>query len=202
MRNENVTTIVANTYNIPLNLMMQAADTQGYQPEWLQFAQYSLDDPTNVRALPANQRTHMFGFSSAELPRPRFDGDCHVAYRLADPSSAADNSTCTVLWDTILQIANAIQVAGPNLTPTSIRDGLFKVGRRFPAERWAVGGGFGPGDFSYVDDFALMWWDPTATWAFDGSAGAYRFTHGGRRFRLGQVPTDVPFFEDGVTTAA
>ena len=68
-----------------------------------------------------------------------------------------------------------MQAAGPKLTPETFRDGLFKMGYRFYDDvPYAIGGGYGPADFSYIDDVGEIWWDPAARKPQDGSPGAYR----------------------------
>jgi hypothetical protein len=86
------------------------------------------------------------------------------------------------------------------LTPTSFRDGLYKMGYRYYPETYAIGGGYGPGDPSYPDDFNIVWWDPSATDPYQGYPGAFRAVANGKRFKLGEIPTgDIALFRDGVT---
>ena len=64
------------------------------------------------------------------------------------------------------------------------------------------GGGIGPGHWGYADDAAEIWWDPSAREASANNPGAYRWTHGGLRFRLGQFPgDDSQLFRSGATDA-
>jgi hypothetical protein len=100
-----------------------------------------------------------------------------------------------------VHLANGIQMAGPDLTPETFMQGLFKVPQRVPDPAWSIGGGFSPGDLTYPDHVGFIWWNPTDLAPDDGTGpGAYRHVWGGKKFRVGELPEEpVPFFEDGVT---
>ena len=116
-----------------------------------------------------------------------------------DPGQAPDDATCRLMFHTFVEIAHGIQAAGPRLTPETFRDGLFRIGRRFNLARHASGGGLGPGDFTFVDDFGLIWWDASATDPHTNRSGAYRWVNDGTRYQLGQIPTEpVRWFDEGI----
>jgi hypothetical protein len=56
-------------------------------------------------------------------------------------------------------------------------------------------------DYSGIDDVTLFWWDPTATGMDELSkegTGMMQFVDGGKRYLLGEMPTeDKMFVVDG-----
>ncbi|MEY2426031.1 MAG: hypothetical protein QOI61_1603, partial [Actinomycetota bacterium] len=197
LRQNGVTTVVYETVLTNTLLLMNAADAQGWQPEWVQFSANGLDFNNNPRLFPPNQRAHTFGLSAWEVPRPNAQQECYQAYRSIDPTTEPDASVCKLYWHEILMLMNGIQEAGPKLNQKSFDDALLRLGHRFPPEEWAIGGGYGPGDYTYMDNVSEIWWDDTA---FDSAgAGAYRWTHGAKRYQRGQFDgDDSKLFVDGV----
>jgi hypothetical protein len=146
---------------------------------------------------------HFFGMSGWEMPRPFADTDCYKAYKAMDPANAPDQTACALLYPSLEHVVNGIQLAGPKLTPTTFQDGMYKYGHPKPHNYWEIGGGFGPSgygawkgtDRSWVDTFAEFWWDATAIDPQTGNpGGAYRYTHGGKRFGPGELTTDLQVF--------
>ena len=96
---------------------------------------------------------------------------------------------------------NGIQEAGPNLNQTTFDEALMRLGHRYPKEPWAVGGGFGPDDYSYMDNVGIIWFDSNAIDPATNGPGAYRWTHKGTRFKRGELPADdSELFRKGVNT--
>ncbi len=96
---------------------------------------------------------------------------------------------------------DGIQEAGPELTPETFQEGLFKMGHRFPAEPWAIGGGFGPDDYSYMDNVGEVWFNLNAVNPENSAPGAYVWSYEAKRFKRGELPADDgQLFQHGVTT--
>jgi hypothetical protein len=197
MRQNGVTTVVIETVLGNTLLLMNAAEAQGWQPEWVQFSANGIDFNNNPRLMPPNQAAHLFGLSAWEVPRPPAQQECYAAYRSIDPTTEPDASVCKLYFHPMVMLMNGIQEAGPKLNQATFDQALIRMGRRFPAEPWAIGGGFGPGDYTYMDNLSEIWWDRTA---FDSAgAGAYRWTRNARRYQRGQFDTDDSrLFVDGV----
>ena len=99
-----------------------------------------------------------------------------------------------------------IHLAGPNLTPETFKEGLF----RFPPERAAASrprtcrGANGCGtepDYNASDDATAIWWDPNAdrreTRPAAEGTGMLRYVEGGKRYLPGDWPDEpIPFFEE------
>jgi hypothetical protein len=139
---------------------------------------------------------HAMSTFALDLPRPPGYDDCSVAYKSQDPDN--DAGQC-LIFRALQQYANGIQMAGPNLNPTTFWSGLKKMPCRPPEPKWSIGGCYGEGDLTYPEYFALGWWDPNADPPDDGDPGGYRFMYDGGRFKPGEVPAASPWFKDGIT---
>jgi hypothetical protein len=79
-------------------------------------------------------------------------------------------------------LAIGLQGAGPNLTPATFEQGMFHYPEHLgPAGLW----GFGPGDYTPMDDFHEIYWDPDAVSTYNGKLGAWKDPHPGVRYRHG-----------------
>ena len=196
-RAEGITTVVFAHETAAAAVVMADATSNQYFPEWVLPSPYGVDFNLIGSILPPEQMRHAFGFSQWELPHPSTASDCYIAYQSVDPTNTPDGTFCKLVFPFLQQFVNGIQMAGPRLNPQTFRDGLYKLGHRFYPDRLSVGGGFGPGDYTYIDDFGLIWWDRTAPDPETGNQGAYRWVMNGKRFQLGQIPTaPVGFFTD------
>ncbi len=201
MQASGVTTVVVTTNVFNILYLMVAADSVGWQPEWIIINAYGLDFNTVGTLLPANQASHMFGLSAWEVPRRFEETECYQAYKEIDPDNEPDSTSCGLFWHPMVLIFDAIQEAGPKLTPKAFEDGLFKLGHRFPAEPWAIGGGYGPDDYSYMDNVGEVWFSLTAQNPENSAPGAYVWSYGAKRFKRGELPADDgQLFHHGVTT--
>lgn len=202
MRSDGTTTVLLEVSVVNTLLLMTAAQTIGWQPEWVMVSPAALDFSSNASILPATQSQHLFGMTAWEIPRRIEETECYQAYKQLDPDNDPDDGVCRLFWHQIVLFADAIQMAGPRLDRVSFEKGLFKLGYRYPSEPWAIGGGYSTGDYSYMDDVGQVWFSRTAINPVNGQPGAYVFTHGAKRFKRGELPADSneQLFKRGVTT--
>jgi hypothetical protein len=163
------------------------------------FNSYGMDIADIARLVPTQQLRQTFGMSGWELPRPFTETTCYRTYKTIDPAGAPNENFCRLNWMSIEHIVNAIQEAGPDLNPETFQRGLYSMPLREAREPWAIGGGYGPGDHSFVDDLAEIWWDPVAPDPAGGEPGTWRHTQEGRRWRPGELDEVVRVFSEGVT---
>jgi hypothetical protein len=196
----NVTTVVPAMDAISQIALTNVAESNGYFPEWI--ANGSGANTFNSIGQLMNQRqwAHAFGIQPIEAERANDLHDCYRAYRSIDPAGTPNYTVCKALYYSYLQMTNAIQLAGPELTPETFAAGLIKQGQRFYDKPvWAVGGGFLTGRHNYIADFAVLWWSTTAQDPqYLNSVGAYMYEDGAERYRPGQVPgVDRAFNPEG-----
>ena len=202
-RNEGVTTVIAGpaSDSISFSQFTNAAASQNYYPEWYVCDCGDLDWNSAGRLLNQNEWAHAFGVSGFSPELPNANTECYRAYHTIDPAHDPDYTNCHSQWVDLMMIMSGIQMAGPNLTPLTFEQGLFRLGMRYYLEpKWAQGGGYAPGVFTYSHNANLIYWDPSAVDPQDSaSLGAYRYINDGRRFCHGQLDGDTShLFKDGV----
>jgi hypothetical protein len=135
------------------------------------------------------------------LPHAFESWECEQAYKSIDPSNTADQGTCEYYWHPIVMLMNMIQEAGPHLTPQTVAQGVNRMGYSFPTDpAWAIGGGYGPDDFSYMDNVGVTWWSNSRIDPNTAEPGAYVWVQQGKRFKRGEIPADnSEMFQSGVT---
>jgi len=186
-----------------LGQMMQDADSQQYQPEWL-VSNYNLFDNANVRLVmnaPADQTSHMFGITTVPMERQFQDRPS----TWADPSQAYETESRSTgveeIYHQLLLLASGIQMAGPHLTPNSFQSGLqtttFPNSPTPPIMQGKVG--FAGGTHTMTIDAAEWWWsnnDPGPLPDEKSKRGAFCYVeHGARHSLVNQWPSGDPFFQ-------
>ena len=109
------------------------------------------------------------------------------------------NNTANVIEAPIRTIFNGIHLAGPELTPESFRDGLYRDppsggGPTEPQVSRGEHGVWPNFDWGGSDDAAVIWFDPTATGEDEvgnEGVGMYRYANGGERYTIGNLPDSV-----------
>ncbi|HXA29886.1 MAG TPA: hypothetical protein VN193_14190 [Candidatus Angelobacter sp.] len=185
-----------------LGQLMQDADAQSYQPEWL-VTNYNLFDNPNVRKVmnaPADQSSHMFGITTVPMQRQYQD----LPSTWADPSQTYGNESTSTgyqeIYHQLLLLASGIQMAGPNLTPATFQSGMqtttFPNSPAPPIMPGKVG--FAGGSHTMTVDAAEWWWsntDPGPLPDEKSQPGAFCYVdHGARRSLVNPWPSGDPFF--------
>ena len=205
MKSDGVTTVICACDPVLPTTFTGQATQQSYFPEWLMIGTGRTDENNAAVRYDKAQWSHAFGFTAQEMAAPAEETDAYRAYHSIDPNNDPNYVFCTYVYESLFGLMAGIQQAGPDLKPTSVQSGLFKLGYRFHEHPiWAIGGGFSADDPTYTDNVTEIWWDPTADEpnanTADGQKGAYRYVRGGKRYRLGELPREDPLvFQDGVT---
>jgi hypothetical protein len=199
----NVTTVIC--YCIPqLNELtvpqyQNSAEAIAYYPEWY------FDDATKMdRALwqrnYGSQKVNSFGVSYL-WRLPKFEQSYpYEAYLQEEPGSAPNLRFNFEIYHVFLNLFEAIQAAGPELTPDTIKRGMFTFRYTDPNNPWVPTGGYGPGGpsrYTFVDTGIGWWWDPHGTppGATPGE-GCIRVMYAGKRFYPGGWPAgDADMFD-------
>jgi hypothetical protein len=197
-----VTTVICSADPFSLGLLTKAAAAQNYHPEWFMTGS-ALTDLDQVAQgeydLPEIQ-DHMFGMSESS-PSTGTTGPQSLAGQLyqkltghAIPKGTDGN------YGGLVEIFNALQAAGPDLTPSTMARGIHALptlgAPAYQYGQWTfnVGptGTPGGGDHTAGDDARFVYWDGTKTSPLNGVTGTFVAAYGGKRFTLGQWPTTLP----------
>jgi len=176
LKAEGVTTILCGCDPIfPIFLSGDAA-RENYFPEFV--SGYELDI---VGQLWDKEFTkHAFGISplgpnASQPPTSTIGYAAYKSLRSDEPARGVDG-----LYYQLYFIALGIQLAGPNLTPATFERGMFTYKDKLgPAGLWS----FGPGDYTPMDDYHEIYWDPNKISAYNSRPGAWADPEPGKRYR-------------------
>ncbi len=188
MKAAGVTTVLCACDPITPLYLSAAANSQGYHPEWLTL---SLDDA--LSRLPAqNQWAHAISGGFVSIPPTA--QEAYRAYLLADGGSKPSlpvSETLAAFYEPLLFFFDALQQAGPDLTPQTFEQGVDSLPPSLPGAQFGAWR-FGPGTYDPAADFQIMWWSPTATSAQDQRKGAWQPCNGGERYYYANNAATLP----------
>ena len=177
-----VTTILCACDPIVPIFLTNAAVQQGYFPEW--FVTW-FGDPV-ARDYNQQEWSHVIT-GGIQFPPP-VQTEAYKAFQLGFPGKRPAEEPPSsppyfyVPYYTLMQVFDALQAAGPNLTPVTFERGMFSLPTSVPGDsvegQWA----FSNGAFDPVSSFNLAWWNPNAISAFDNTKGAYQWCNGGATY--------------------
>jgi hypothetical protein len=179
--------------------LTKEATAQDYFPEWVVLGYAYTDTALFGRNYDQRQWSHAFGVSL--LPARTTDDANEFASILRwQFGKGPTASTYQELVQAPLIFFTGIHLAGPHLTASSFRAGLFS----YPAHRptaptvvhmsWGRHGIWPTTDYTWGDDATVIWWDPNATGPDEvgnQGKGLYRYALGGRRYLPGQWPKQL-----------
>jgi hypothetical protein len=203
MQQNQDTTVACLCNAIQLADLMSAGSQQTFFPEWLvsdeQFL--AIDSAGAQQKFPTEQQGHVIGIG---YNNEFLDPSNEFWYRAVKEVDAAQsysqrsqNVYAYYRYEELMMLASGIQQAGPNLTAQSFQQGLYDTqfsnvghGAR-PFFQAAVG--FGPGDHSFFDDAAAIWFSTadTSYTGDQGQNGTYCYSHGGDRSQDWLRPSPV-----------
>jgi hypothetical protein len=199
LKGAGVTSVILFTDIAMTGSLTKAASKQDFHPEWIITGAQYQDVTILARSYDQDQWAHAFGI--ANLP-PAINGSTGGSlidwYWGPTQGSVAATVQSNIAW-----LANAIQYAGPQLTPKNVERGIFAVPGRGGAA-WhdpaSTQSGFGrtaglpnPGYLSMGVDYAPIWYDATTVGPSNGltsvAKGVNWYLDGAKRYIAGTWPT-------------
>jgi hypothetical protein len=185
----------------PFEQLFPAAANSQYEPEWITAGLFGAgaDDAGGLQNAGA---LRIFGLSPAAKPLPIADSPWAQAVRESNPDVAIgpsdDTGPYAALYHALLVLASGIQGAGPRLTPVAFENGLLKTTFSNPGAATAPfyqgHVGFGAGDHSMVDDFAVVFKDANAN-PNAARPGGYCYVRRGERWTTTFPDTEAELFD-------
>ena len=183
---------------------------QNYFPEWMMAGTVLADTNVFARKFDQQQWAHAFGLQliPARLPKPQQDSYSLHEWWFGTQPPTSNNYGLIKGYTELLM--DGLQLAGPNLTPTTFRDGLYHA----PPQASGAQGlgtiatfgnhGFWSGtDLGGLDNAGILYWDPKTVGPDETGnvgPGMYRLVDGGKRYLPGQWPTEpVKLFDPAGT---
>lgn len=195
LKNAGVTTVVCACDPVMLALgMAPKANEQSWEPEWLTAGLAFMDQDIVAQLVHPRQWQHAFGTAYNAESEPLGASFAYNAFKSIRPGDEPAFGVEAIYYQ-IYMLAIGVQLAGPNLTPESFEAGMFSYpGGSGPQGTW----GFGPNDYTTVDDFREIWWDPDRISPQNNKPGAWVQLNGGARHTKETVPQGpAPFFQEG-----
>ena len=215
----NVTTVVFLGDPLMPIFLTKAATAQGYFPEWVVTGTPYTDSASLARKYDPEQWKRAFGLSQLPVRLPQDQLSSWRIYEWAYGRAPEAVNTNPLLMAPIQQIFTGVHLAGPNLTPDTFRDALFRAepAGGGPTTIHVSYGDHGyfktlnpdtcqyegaAPDYASTDDMTEIWWDAQATGPDEQGKegqGLYFYANGGKRYLPRQMPDTPPdaFKTDG-----
>ena len=167
MKAAGVSTVVCLCDGISGIFFTNAADSQGYHPEWLMMG---TSDYTARRWSSSQVRR---AFTAGGIQRAERT-EAYKVYKLANPSGEPQTPgwTLDLAYQSALLTFSALQSAGPGLTAATVQRGFFGLPDSPSAGDYPAWD-FGPKRFTPTGGFPLGYWDPNAPSRVAGGNGAW-----------------------------
>jgi hypothetical protein len=193
--NDKITTILCLCDSVMQLLVSGQLDNANYIPEWFNAAALAEESDVIAQQMDQTAWAHV-ALLTNEIAVPGKYGTtiAYDAAKSADPNGFVVNEVDTLYID-LYELALGIQLAGPNLNPTTFADGL-----------WSYKGGdgvYGPWTFNIdgthwytpIHEFRFQWWEPNDVSSYDGVKGEWAI--GSQWYTTEQIPSTAPVFPDG-----
>jgi hypothetical protein len=194
MKAAGVTTVILSSADpITPKFFMQAADADHYYPEWWFQSDFPGGQTNNdgfTGLFPADQTRDIFGLGTQT--RPLSDQEAIKAYNLGNTTPGAKPFPA-YLWayQTIVQFFDALQLAGPDLTPANFEAAMNRLPTSKPGGMLMNWDG-GTGPYDDASGYGVVKYDPTIASPLTGKPGTYIACDGGKLFTYSNGGSDVP----------
>jgi len=188
---------------MPIYLTRACADI-GYSPEWIITGIVLTDTSALGRYYDQSEWAHAFGVTSLGVPTPVATNDADRLYRWWYGANTSPASLAApAIIPPIQQFFEGVQLAGPDLTPSTFTAGLFRAppaggGPTTPLSAYGYQGAAPLPSYSSPADYTFLWYDATAKGPDEEGvtgSGLMRYVNGGARYKAGTVPAGpVPMF--------
>ena len=187
--------------------MTQEATRQGYSPEWVLLGPSGAGDTVDAltgfdttfsgRTYDQTQWAHAFGLSFSGARMAAGQGEAWWVHAWHTGNAPPARASHALIYRAPWIFFTGLHMGGPQLTPASLADGLFRLppaGRGMvtsPSVSFGRHGVWAGDDYGAADDVTELWWDTTAAGpdeAGSGGVGMYRYVDGGRRYLPGRQP--------------
>lgn len=170
MKAAGVTTVVCECGGDMMEYAPAQADSQNYHPEWVvynggdSFNRLPQQDQWSRHAISMDDYVYQQGV-------PQSQSEAYRAFKLANPHGQPAEVTYSSAYFGLLQVFDALQQAGPDLTPYTFEHGMFSL----PTSGLGSDGiwTFGQGIFTPLSDSPVTMWNTNTPSPGDGKAGTW-----------------------------
>ena len=192
------TTIVFTGDPIFPEYLTKAMTQQNYFPEWVMAGTVLADTNVFARTFDQTQWDHAFGLQLIPARVPKEQQDAYSVHQWWFGTPPPTQNNYAIVKGDVELLMDGLQLAGPNLTADTFRDGLyhappFATGNTLKAFATFGNHGFWKGtDYGGLDNAGILYWDPKVVGPDETGTvgpGMYRLVDGGTRYLPGQWPT-------------
>jgi hypothetical protein len=193
--NDKITTVICACDPITLIYLSGDLDNANYEPEILNSGGAFTDEDVVSQLFDQGVWAHAAG-ETFDGTAPQFGSSLgYFAAKSVDPSHTPAHEV-DVFYEDLYILALGIELAGPNLSPSTFQRGLFSYGGGDGEYGpWSFDQG-GRGTWTPQYKYRYEWWDPTAASPFNGNNG--KWVVGKKWYGLQQVSRGpTPVFPNG-----
>jgi hypothetical protein len=173
---------------LPVFLTKQLTD-QNYYPENVLVGSGYLDFDPLGQLYDKKQWADAFGLGDlGDMGSPSVY-DAGAVYRATHGSQQEFNGADNI-QSFFSELCAGLQQAGADLNPGTFEHAMLTL-PSWGGTRYHSLIKYGPGDYTGVSDARLVYWDPTRRSPVNGKAGTYVALNGGKRYTLGQFPSQT-----------
>jgi hypothetical protein len=206
MQGSGVTTVLVEADPILLTNFTEEATKQQWFPEWVLAGAPFIDTTAFARTFDQEQWRHAFGVSFFPPQLAPEANPPAVLYEWFHGERPPVEGAIPLLLihPQVTLFFIGLQYAGPELTPTTFRDGLFAMpptertvsqpSVSFGEHRWASP------SYAAVDDMVELWWDADTSGPDEAGAegpGVYRYVDGAERRLVDEWDDELRVFDEG-----
>jgi hypothetical protein len=194
--NDKITTLGCGCDPITLAYLTSDLDTSNYEPEIINIGAAFTDEDLVAQLFDQNVWAHAAGVTNNGNPPPYGSSLGYFAAKSVDPNNAPAHEV-DLLYEDLYMLALGIQLAGPDLTPTTFEHGMFNyAGGNGEYGPWSFNEN-GVGTFTPQHEFRYQWYNPNAVSTFDNEKGAW--VDGTTWYSVSDIPPgNAPVFPNGV----
>jgi hypothetical protein len=187
LKSKGYTTIICGCDPIfPVYLTGQES-SQSYIPEFVEIGAALVDQDYVGQLYNQTAFAHAFGISPNEPTVPSTETLGYAAYKTVSPNTEPAFFVNPIYLQ-MDQLAIGIEMAGPDLTPQTFQQGMFKYPPHLgPAGLW----GFSSNQYTIPNDFREVCWSPSTVSIYNNKQGAYVGTSN-QRWTANTVPKGPP----------
>jgi len=197
-----VTTVVIASDPYSAGLLTAAAAQQNYYPEWFIIGTggTDIDGPVQAYDNPTEVNGHLFGMSEGSPVQDVYGGTGLAGKLYKKLTGHTIPAGTDGLYAQLVEIFDALQAAGPDLTPGNMARGLHALPimgaplHQYGTWDFNTGptGIRGGGDHTTSTSARFVYWDGSKLSPVNRKQGTYIQIFGGKRFTLGQWPKALP----------
>jgi hypothetical protein len=175
MKQAGVTTVILSSSDpITPKFFMQAADADNYYPEWWMqafFAGGQTNYDSFTRQFPADQIKDVLGIGGTT--QPKVAQEAVTAFNMGNTHPGA-KILPAYFWayESAVQLFDALQLAGPDLTPSNFEAAMKEIPQSKPGGM-LMGWNGDEGPFDAAAQFKVAHYDSTRRSPLDGQLGSY-----------------------------